>query len=95
MPPHWEVDDLVEHFTLSPSERTWIATIHAPHNRLGFAILLKVFLATGDFPHHRNEVPMVVVDHRAKQLDLSVSVFWQYDWQGRTIKSHRTQIRDH
>ena len=50
MQRHWEFDDLVEHVTLLPHEYALIATIHAPHNRLGFAVLLKFFLYAGHFP---------------------------------------------
>lgn len=94
MQRHWEFDDLVEHFTLLPHEYALIATIHAPHNRLGFAVLLKCFLSAGHFPQHRHAVPLVVVEHLAAQLHLSASIYLQYDWQGRTIKTHRTQLRE-
>jgi hypothetical protein len=42
-----------------------------------------------------HEIPKAVVDYVAHQLKLEESLFAQYDWDGRTIKSHRTQIRDY
>lgn len=67
MQRHWECDDLVEHFTLLPHEYALIATMHAPHNRLGFAVLLKFFLYAGHFPQHRHAVPLSIVEHLAAQ----------------------------
>ena len=93
MTHHWEFDDLVEHVTILPPEQEWIATIHAPHNRLGFAVLLKFFCYAGRFPDHRHDVPLVIVEHLARQLHLPVSAYLRYDWHGRTIKTHRADIR--
>jgi hypothetical protein len=56
--------------------------------------LLKFFLYAGHFPQHRHAVPLAVVEHLAAQLHLSASSYLQYDWQGRTIKTHRAQIRE-
>src|ERR1019366_1913549 len=42
----------------------------------------------------RHEIPKDVVNYIANQLKLDVILFTQYDWDGRTIKLHRTQIRD-
>ncbi len=35
------------------------------------------------------------MDYIARQLKLDAALFAQYDWEGRTIKGHRTQIREH
>ncbi len=35
-----------------------------------------------------------MVNYVAHQLKLNASIYAQYDWEGRTIKAHRTQIRE-
>jgi len=62
--------------------------------RLGFALLLKCFQLEGTFPSAKHEIPKDVVNYVAHQLKLEASLFAQYDWEGRTIKLHRTQIRE-
>ncbi len=48
MQRHWELDELVDHFTLLPQEVQLIREARTAHNRLGFAVLLKCF--RGGFP---------------------------------------------
>lgn len=62
-------------------------------NRLGFALLLKFFQLEARFPHHQHEVPQVVVQQLARQLGMIAELYLKYDWNGRTIKRHRAQIR--
>jgi DNA-binding helix-hairpin-helix protein with protein kinase domain len=50
MQRHWELDELVDHFTLLPPEVQLIREARTAHNRLGFAVLLKCFLLEGRFP---------------------------------------------
>lgn len=66
MKRHWDLDGLIDHFTLLPHERVHIDSVHAPHNRLGFAVLLKSFLLDGSFPAQRADVPPMVITHLAK-----------------------------
>jgi hypothetical protein len=65
----------------------------AQATRLGCALLLKYFQCEGRFPQHRGDIPIVVVVHVAQQLDVPPELYVQYDWSGRTIESHRAQIR--
>ena len=94
MQRHWELDELVDHFTLLPQEVQLIREARTAHNRLGFAVLLKCFLLEGRFPYARHDVPREVVAHLAKQLDIPPSSYLHFEWRGRTASEQRRQIRD-
>jgi TnpA family transposase len=61
--------------------------------RLGFAVLLKFFQRMGRFPAFKNEVAGQVISFVATQVGVAPEAYLQYDWQGRTIKDHRAEIR--
>ena len=88
----WNADELAEHWTLLPGEKPLLANKTGP-TRLGFAVLLKFFQHEGRFPRHRQEVPGVAVEYLARQIDVAPGEWARYDWDGRTIKYHRAQIR--
>ncbi len=56
-------------------------------------MLLKLFQHQGRFPKSAREVPKAVVDHLASQLEVAPARWKEYDRGGRTIKSHRSEIR--
>jgi TnpA family transposase len=93
MKRHWDVDELVEHWTLLPDEQALLAN-KTGATRLGFAVLLRFFQLEGRFPYARNEIPAPVIAFIAKQVGVPTADYLQYDWGGRTIKQHRAQIRD-
>ncbi|MEO0887656.1 MAG: Tn3 family transposase [Cyanobacteria bacterium J06634_6] len=96
MKRQWETEELIEQFTLMPSELALLPdeiTNATAHNRLGFAVLLKFFQVEGRFPQHVGEVPKAVAAFITQQLNLSEEDYRQYQWSGRTIKRHRSQIR--
>jgi TnpA family transposase len=92
MKRQWNAEELVEHWTLLPSEQALLAN-KAGTTRLGFAILLKFFQYEARFPIQAYEVPGSVVAHIAQQVEIPAEAFAAYDWQGRTIKYHRQRIR--
>jgi Domain of unknown function (DUF4158) len=47
------------------------------------------------FPTAKQDVPKPILTYLANQLNLSPELYLQYDWPGRTITYHRTQIREH
>lgn len=61
---------------------------------IGFAVLLKYFQNEARFPTHKYEVPKVVIAYVAKQIFSEPELYAQYDWTGRSITYHRTQIRE-
>lgn len=89
----WQPEELVEYWTLLPEE---LALLNQKNdeNRLGFAILLKFFEIYARFPENNQEISFIVVDYVAKLLDISPQKYSYYDWQGRSIKYHRAQIRE-
>jgi Domain of unknown function (DUF4158) len=94
MKRQWDIEELIEHFTLVGDDLDALSNKTGPP-RLGFALLLKCFQYEGRFPAAKYDIPRSVVDYVARQLKLDPSLYAQYDWEGRTIKGHRTQIREH
>ncbi len=90
---HWELDELIEHWTLLPEElellinKTGVA-------RLGFAVLLKYFQLEVHFPTHKPTIPTSVIEHVAAQVKVSPAQYQRYDWIGRTARFHKRQIRE-
>ena len=93
MKRNWELDELIEHFTLIPQEMRLIGT-KTGEIRLGFAVMLKYFQYEGQFPTQKNQIPLVVVDYIAKQINCASELFLLYDWSARVTSYHRSQIRE-
>ena len=89
----WELDDLIDCWTLDEDELRLIAN-KSGATRLGFALLLKYFEQEARFPRHAGDVPKAAVAFVAQQVGVAAEEFASYDWSGRTIKSHRAQIRE-
>jgi hypothetical protein len=89
----WTSEELLEHFTLLPGELTAVGN-KSGATRLGFAILLKCLQYEGRFPRSRQEVAPEVVRFLATQVGVDATLFAQYAWEGRTIETHRAQIRE-
>lgn len=88
----WDDEDIIHHFTLLPSEVTFLGK-NEPHNHLGKALLLKFFQWAGRFPEDSDEFPVAAIDYVAHQLNVSPESIKTYKWQGRSIKDHRAEIR--
>jgi hypothetical protein len=88
----WELDDLIDAWTLVEADRALIANKHGP-SKLGFCLLLKFFEIEGRFPRHPGEVPPAAVDYLARQVKVDPADFAAYAFTGRTIEYHRRQIR--
>jgi hypothetical protein len=94
MKRQWDIEELIEHFTLVEEDKTFLESkTGAP--LLGCALLLKCFEYEARFPSAKYEIPRAVIDYVARQLKVDANLFAQYDWDGRTMKLHRTQIREH
>ena len=94
MKRQWDIEELIEHFTLVEDDLDALVNKAGP-TRLGYALLLKCFQYEGRFPLAKYDIPKAVVDYVARQLKLDPTLYALYDWEGRTIKGHRTQIREH
>lgn len=89
----WRLEELVEHWTLLPKELEQL-TQKNDQNILGFALLLKFFQLEARFPENSSEIPADVVNYVAKLLNIKREKYHSYNWQGRSIKYHRAQIRE-
>lgn len=95
MKKNWNNEELMEHFTLLPNERHLVMGNKTEVNRLGFAVLLKYFQQEARFPNKKQDIPKVVIEYIAKQLDISSDQFDEYSWGGKekTYTRHRQNIR--
>ncbi|MFD9434171.1 DUF4158 domain-containing protein [Streptomyces sp. NPDC060002] len=88
----WEPEDLIEVWTLLEDEVVRLRN-KTGANRLGFAMLLKFFEVEARFPESAGEVPAPAVAYVAQQVKVPAEEWAAYDWQGRAITRHRTEIR--
>ncbi|MFS0635990.1 Tn3 family transposase [Mesobacillus foraminis] len=92
MKRNWELDELIDHFILMPDEQELIQ-LKRGNTKLGFAVMFKFFQYEARFPHTKGEIPKTVIEYIAKQLEMNPDIFSEYDWNGRTITYHRSEIR--
>ena len=88
----WNAEELAEHWALLSDEKQLLGN-KTGVTRLGFAVMLKFFQHEGRFPRQGQEVPLVVVTYLAHQIGVEPEEWDHYDWDGRAIKYHRSQIR--
>jgi hypothetical protein len=88
----WEPEELVECWTLLEADRRLVGNKRGA-TRLGFALVLKFFEQEARFPRDGSEIPSAAVEYVASQVGVEQSEFADYDFSGRTITYHRTQIR--
>lgn len=62
--------------------------------RLGFAILLKSFQFDARFPD-RDDVSASIVTHLSRQTGASADSYWEEEWNERTQRRQRAQIREY
>ena len=94
MKRHWHPDELAAHWTILPDEQPLLEN-KLGATKLAFTVLLKYFQLAGSFPRRGEDVPSVAVAHLAEQLGVPSEAYDEVDWQGRTMKAHRVQIRTH
>ncbi|MGH3408326.1 MAG: Tn3 family transposase, partial [Streptosporangiaceae bacterium] len=85
-------DELTGHWTLAGEELTLLAGKRGV-TRLAFALMLKFHQQHGRFPRGRGELPDEAVELVAKAVRVPALDLAFYEWDGRTSKYHRTQIR--
>lgn len=92
MKRNWELDELIDYFILIPDEQE-LTQLKRGNTKLGFAVMFKFFQYEARFPHSKSEIPKTVIEYIAKQLEMNPDIFSEYDWTGRTITYHRSEIR--
>lgn len=88
----WKEEELIENWTLAPQELELVRN-KVGGNQIGFALLLKHFQLFARFPEQKSSIPKVVISYIADQLNLPESAYSDYDWQGRSAKVYRVEIR--
>ena len=91
--PNWDTEELIENWTLLPQELE-LARKKVGGNQIGFALLLKYFQLFACFPEDKSSISQVVISHIASQVNLPKSSYSDYDWQGRSAKVYRVEIRN-
>lgn len=92
MKRNWSEQELDEHWTL-PSEELKLLANKTTHNKLGFALLLKFFQFESCFPRKHSEFSVTILRHVAEQVGIHPKYFDTYNLDGRTAKSHHSEIR--
>lgn len=91
--PNWSTEELIENWTLILQELELVKK-KIGAGQIGFAVLLKYFQLMARFPDEQSEIPQTVIEYIASQLETNPLLYSQYNWQGRTIKNHRAEIRE-
>lgn len=93
MKRHWDLQELIEEWTLTPTELELLSNKTGP-TRLGYATLLKFFQQEARFPHSIRDVPKVLLQYLSRQVNVKPEEFRHYDWHSRVATYHRQQIRE-
>ena len=92
MKQHWELDELIENWTLLPQELSWLNK-KSGVTRLLTALLLKSFQYETKFPDSSREIPDSVIDYLAQQLKVSSELISNYDWKKRSHMRYCSEVR--
>lgn len=90
--PNWDTEELIENWTLLPQELE-LTKKKVGGNQIGFALLLKHFQLFAYFPEDKSSISQVVISYIASQVNIPESSYSDYDWQGRSAKVYRVEIR--
>ena len=90
--PNWDTDELIENWTLLPNELELVRN-KVGGNQIGFALLLKHFQLFAHFPAEKSSIPKIIISYIANQINVPESSYSDYDWQGRSAKVYRVEIR--
>ncbi|GAA2636548.1 DUF4158 domain-containing protein [Actinomadura fulvescens] len=85
-------DELVGNWTLVGDELEQLSGRRGA-TKLGFALLLRFYALHGRFPTGRAELPDQAIAFVAGLVGVPASELRLYEWDGRTIKAHRKDIR--
>ncbi len=85
-------DELIGNWTLVGGELEQLSGRRGA-TKLGFALLLRFYAVHGRFPAGRGEIPDQAVAHVARLVGVPPDELGLYEWDGRTIKAHRTDVR--
>ena len=81
-------------YNLSDDELILTKTKNTDKNRLGFAVLLKYFQLESCYPKHIKFIDPLMLNTIANQLNILPSMINQFDWEGRSTKRFRQEVRE-
>lgn len=84
--------DLVADWTVRGDDVEFVSGSHA-RTQLGLLLLLKFFEREARFPAGPGEFPEGAVEFVSRQATLDAGSLDEYEWDGRTVKRHRAQVR--
>jgi len=90
--PDWKTEELIENWTLIPQELELVKN-KVGGNQIGFALLLKYFQLFARFPDSQSSIPKIIISYIANQINLPENSYSDYNWQGRSAKVYRGEIR--
>ena len=79
---------------LSEDELALAKAKNTDRNKLGFAALLKYFQLEGHYPKHIKYIDSLMLNCIANQLNVPASCADDFDWEGRSTKRFRKEIRN-
>lgn len=79
---------------LSEDELVLAKEKNTDKNKLVYALLLKYFQLEGHYPKHIKYIDPLMLNCIANQLNVSVSCLDEFDWEGRSTKRFRKEIRN-
>ena len=82
---------LAKHFHLDDGDRQIMTTLDKAHTKLGFVVQLATARFLGTFLTDLKEVPTVVVEYLAVQLQLDAAAW--HDYGKRSQRRHKKMIR--
>jgi TnpA family transposase len=92
-PAEIETDELDRFFWLCDDDRRAMQPLRGAHNQLGFGLQIGCLRYLGFFPEDLQQVPSMVVEYVAEQLQLSTEVLTRYGQRGSTQRDHQRQIQ--
>ena len=92
-PTEIETDELDCFFWLCDDDHQATNLLRGAHNQLGFGLQVGCLRYLGFFPDDLQQIPAVVVEYVAEQLQISVEVLSLYGQRGSTQRQHQRQIQ--
>lgn len=71
-------DDLIQHYTLDPTDRLECGIRRRPHNKLGFAVQLCITRQTGRLLGQNEQPPAAIISYLADQLGIDAGAYAIY-----------------
>lgn len=94
MKQHWTPVELIELWTLSNDEKTFINR-KEERNKLVYALKMKYFDLYSCFPSENQKVPLVIMNTVAFQLAVKPQTITTYSWHKRSARAHNDEIRQY